>query len=122
MSLQRKGSHIDILGLSASVLCAIHCVSMPFILSAGALGSTQFITNPFIEITLILVSVVFGYSVIKKGYLNHSKKSIVALFVISSIFLIVFGIIIHDHESPISSIGRIGIALSFLLNWKSIQK
>jgi len=95
---------------------------MPFILSAGALGSTQFITNPFIEITLILVSVVFGYSVIKKGYLNHSKKSIVALFVISSIFLIVFGIIIHDHESPISSIGRIGIALSFLLNWKSIQK
>jgi len=35
MSLQRKESHLGILGLSASILCAIHCVSMPFLLSAS---------------------------------------------------------------------------------------
>lgn len=122
MSFQRKQSHIGFLGLSASILCAIHCVSMPFILSASALGTTQFITNPIIEITLIVVSILFGFSVIKKGYSNHNKKAIFALFIASSIFLLVFGIIIHDHESPISSIGGVGIALSFLLNWKANQK
>lgn len=122
MSVQRKQSHIGLLGLSASILCAIHCVSMPFILSASALGTTQLISNPLIEITLILISVIFGYSVIRKGYLNHKKTSIMAIFIMSSIFLIIFGIIIHDHESPISAIGGIGIAISFLLNWKAIQK
>lgn len=122
MSLQRKESHLGFLGPSASVLCAIHCVSMPFILSAGALGTTHFMTNPIIEISLILVSIVFGYSVIKKGYSNHSKKYIVALFFASSVILFFFGILIHNHESPISSLGGFGIALSFLLNWKAIQK
>lgn len=122
MSLQRKESQVGIVGLSASILCAIHCVSMPFILSASALGTIQFITNPFIEMTLILVSILFGFSIIRKGFLRHQNKSVVFLFIASSIFLIIFGIIIHDHNSPISAIGGIGIALSFLFNWKAIRK
>jgi len=122
MNLQRKESHIGILGLSASILCAIHCVSMPFILSASALGTTQFIANPMIEITLILISIGFGFTVIKKGYLSHQKKYIPFIFLVSSLFLLIFGIVLHNHESSISSIGGIGIALSFILNWKAFQK
>jgi len=97
-------------------------VSMPFLLSASALGTTQFITNPYIEITLILISILFGFSVIRKGFLKHKNRSIVLLFLASSVFLVFFGIIIHDHNSPVSSIGGIGIALSFLFNWKAIRK
>lgn len=105
--------------MSASILCAIHCISLPFILSAGALGLTQVIQNPLIEFSLIAVSILIGFPVIKKGYANHSKKYILVLFAVSALFLITFGIIFHSHESSISSIGGIGIALSFFLNWRA---
>lgn len=121
MSVNRKGSQLGIISMSASILCIIHCVSLPFILSAGALGLTQFITNPLVEISLITISILFGFSVIRKGYSIHSKLHIVVLFIASSIFLILFGVVFHNHDSFIGSFGGLGLAASFILNWKATQ-
>lgn len=121
MSANRKGTQMGLLSMSASLLCAIHCISLPFLLSAGALGLTQFITNPLIEFSLIAISILFGFTVIRKGFSIHGKLHIVFLFIASSSFLILFGVIFHNHESLIGSLGGIGLAISLLLNWRASQ-
>ncbi len=116
---KKRSAQLSILGASASILCAIHCISLPFLLSAGALGLSGFFSNPFVEFSLISISVVFGVLIIRKGYAKHKQLPIVWLFGTSSIILIVFGLILHNHTSILHTIGGVGIALSFLLNWKA---
>lgn len=121
MRVERKGTQLGLLGMSASILCAIHCISLPFIVSAGALGLTQLIQNPIIEFSLIAISIIIGYSVIKRGYASHGKKHILVLFACSAVFLFLFGILLHSHDSFIGSFGGIGIAISFFLNWRAAR-
>jgi hypothetical protein len=116
---KKRSAQLTILGTSASILCAIHCISLPFLLSAGALGLSNLFTNPYVEFSLISISLVFGYLIIRKGYATHQQIPIVLLFGISSVFLVVFGLILHDHTSVLHTAGSIGVAFSFLLNWKA---
>lgn len=44
----------DLIALTSSVLCAIHCAAVPIILSFSTLGSLHFLENPWIEWSFIL--------------------------------------------------------------------
>lgn len=116
---KKRSAQLTFLGTSASILCAIHCISLPFLLSAGALGLSGLFSNPYVEFSLISISVVFGFLIIRKGYSNHQQLPIVLLFGVSSVLLILFGLILHDCSSLFHSAGSIGVAVSFLLNWKA---
>ena len=54
-----KNNSIDLIALSSSIICAIHCATIPVVLSYSTLSSLHFLENPFIEWAFISFALVF---------------------------------------------------------------
>lgn len=66
---------LDLIAITSSILCAIHCAIVPILLSFSALASFHFLGNPWIEWSFIL----FGF-VLAIGSLLSSYKKVHQIF------------------------------------------
>lgn len=120
MSNKTKVSKASVIGFSASILCAIHCMAMPFILSFGVLGGMNFGSG--LEFGMIGISIIFGIWSIGTGYKKHGNRLVVALFVtgallLSTYFLFAHSILVHTFNT----LGGLMVAASFFWNFRIIQ-
>lgn len=101
-----KNKIADILGLSSSVICLIHCL-LPVFLVSGMLGLSHWLHNPIVEIVLIGVAI-FSVSQIWKSI----RGSFLMWFFIFGLLLLSLGIFFHGFQwGSILMIGG-GILLS----------
>jgi len=123
MRNQFFGLHLDFLGFSASVLCALHCAALPFLLTLAPLAGLQFLDNPWIEYTFILLSLLIASNALIHGYRRHHQKSLPLIVAFAGFVLIALGRLIELEWSEIlfTSCGGITIAIAHLINWKQIQ-
>jgi len=117
MNDKTKVSKASVIGFSASILCAIHCMAMPFILSLGVLGGMNFGSG--LEFGLIGISILFGIWSIGTGYKTHKNFFVIALFtggalLLSSHFLLSHGTLINIF----STLGGLMVAASFFWNFR----
>jgi len=84
---------LDSIGLTASVVCAIHCALLPLFLLALTFYGLKFVVGPLLEYSLIAVSVIIGLFTLTHGYKNHHKSLIPMV-----IFLTGLGIIFSSHS------------------------
>ena len=71
MKNQFVGLHPDFMGFSASLLCAVHCAALPFLLTLAPLAGLQFLRNPWVEYALILISFGIACYALIPGYRRH---------------------------------------------------
>jgi len=118
------GLHLDFIGFSASMLCAIHCAAIPFLLSLAPLAGLQFLENHWIEYTIIILSLIIASNALVHGYRKHHKKVQALLLALGGFLLIALGHIMHteSQEMVFASSGGVTIALAHLVNWKHIKK
>lgn len=94
--------NLDLIGFSASTLCAIHCALMPFVFLILPLIGLGFATNSLFEYSFILISLIIGTFTFKHGYLNHHKKLYPLCIFLSGLTLVVishFLIVDHSHHA-----------------------
>ncbi len=95
---------LDLLGFSASTICAIHCALMPFIIVFLPMFGLQFIADPLVEYIFIAVSLIIGAFTFRHGYFNHHKKLYPFLLFLTGFFIIVAGhTLFHNHSHEINS-------------------
>lgn len=110
---------LDSLGFSASFLCALHCASLPLILTAISASSFSFLANPFFEVSMILVSVLIGLSSLLPSYKNHKNIVPIASLLIGFSFIFSGHFVVPDYlESIVTPIGAFIVAFSHLINIK----
>jgi ABC-type nickel/cobalt efflux system permease component RcnA len=105
-------SKLDMLGFSASTICAIHCATIPVILLFLPLIGLEFITDPFIEIALIGLSLIVGVYTLTRGYLRHHRRIYPIILFIAGLAIIAIGHFAfgHElHEGEVSTIDALGI-------------
>lgn len=110
----------DIVALTSSFLCAIHCALVPIVLSFSSLGSLSFLTNPWIEwlfislgLVLVAVSLCPSY---KKIHLNAFPLK---LAVVGFTFIGLSRLEINELWEPIFTVtGATIVASSHYKNWK----
>ncbi len=121
---QFVGLHLDFIGFSASLLCALHCAALPLLLSLAPLTGLQFLDNPWIEYTLILLSVVIASNALIHGYRRHHQKLMALLVAATGFSLITMGRLIEVEWSEVllTSTGGVVIAMAHLLNWRDIRR
>ena len=116
--------NLDFLGFSASMLCAMHCALLPFVMTVGVLSGLSWLNAPWIEISFILISIVLAafslYPAYKKEHANAKPLQIATLG-----FFLLFLSRIAGHGSvyeviPIV-IGGILIAISHIINWQLLK-
>lgn len=79
---------LDILGLSTSLLCAIHCAVLPLLLSLGYMGqSLQWLDHPLFELCVALLTSVFVYASLVRGYFKGNVRR-------HTLFIALFGLLL----------------------------
>ncbi|MBD5779277.1 MerC domain-containing protein [Pelagicoccus sp. NFK12] len=89
----------DLAGISLSVLCAIHCLSVPFLMGVLPMFGLDFVGNHEFEWVMMgIIFLVAGISYVN-GFRRHGRKAIFAFFVAGVvIFTVVRPLLGHDHH------------------------
>jgi hypothetical protein len=120
MKNQFVGLHLDFVGFSTSMLCAIHCAILPFLLTIAPLAGLQFLENHLIEYAIIFLSFVIASLALIHGYRKHHRKPMALIIVALGFMLIGAGQLLHSEslEVILTSCGGFTIAIAHLVNWK----
>ncbi|WP_268036793.1 MerC domain-containing protein [Algoriphagus sp. PAP.12] len=118
------GAHLDFIGFSASLACAIHCAFLPFVISTLPFLGLGFLANPYIEYAVVLSSLFLALYALSHGYIRHHQKMLPILIVSLGFLIISIGLLWAPEslESVITPLGAIVIAWGHFLNWKAIKK
>lgn len=115
-----KNNTLDIIALSSSLMCAVHCAAIPIVLSFSSLTNLHFLKNPAIEWTFICLGVVFAITSLWPSYkkTHHNKKPL--LFVALGFTLIAVGRLDVTELWEISNtvLGASLVSVAHFINWK----
>jgi hypothetical protein len=118
------GTHLDFIGFSTSIACAIHCAFLPFLVSTLPFLGLGFLENPWIEYGIILLSLGLALFSLSHGYLRHHKKIRPILIVSFGFLLISFGLIWGPEslEFIITPVGALLVGIAHYVNWIKIKE
>lgn len=109
------------LGFSLSLLCAIHCMAMPFLIAfAPFFGS--FISHTA-ETYILIASAGLGAYVFVSNYQQHGNFLPISLLVLSLLLSFAGLVLFHDKwEVPFMASGGFCMAIAYYINWKAQKK
>jgi hypothetical protein len=112
------------LGISASLICAIHCALMPLLVTSLPLFGVNLIENIWVEISLLVFAFVVGFYSLWHGYRKHHHR-IVTLLIFSA--GITFFVVHQFVEVPYYGIililpGVISVLSAHFLNYRLCRK
>lgn len=112
--------NLDKLGISASLLCAIHCALVPVILPLMSAVGLGFLWSHEFEFFMIALAFVVGIWALSHGYrYAHRKLLPFVLFTIGIGIIFLSKLIFHhEYEFIILPIGAIFIVIAHWRNWK----
>lgn len=111
---------LDKLGASLSLLCALHCISLPILLTTMPLLGQSFLTNPILEASLIVGSLVIAAYTLFRDYLyTHHRWTALVVAAVG------FGFILSAHwvfppaaETLFMLMGGIFTSSAYYINWR----
>ncbi len=84
----KLGINADILGIGASIACAVHCAILPLFLSGLSIFGVNIIHNFWFESAMILLAFVVGMFSLRHGFVRHHHSPVpFLLFAAGMIFL-----------------------------------
>lgn len=113
--------NLDFWGTTTSLLCAIHCAFLPFLLSFGLINSQNWMANPFFEFIILGLTSFFVYFSIIKPYFQKGSSKTIVLIALIGLFLVIIHHIVPFYQTLVVVIGGILIAVSHILNLKQIK-
>lgn len=112
--------NLDSLGFSASMLCAVHCVAVPLLLTVSTWSGLQILNKPSIELTVLCGSAVFALVSIVPSCIRYHRNPKALALVIAGFILIGLGRFDVDKiwEIVFTSVGAATVASAHFLNWR----
>ncbi len=128
--------NLDALGISASMICLVHCLFLPLFLVLFPLAGVAAVENEAYEIGLIALSFGIAFVALRSGYQKHHRKGVFALFFLAMLLFIGGFMGHHDHhghhhhahpahhlhETLLPTVlhisGSVVLAVAHLFNWR----
>ena len=113
-------SRLDRVGFFLSIVCAVHCASMPLLIAIIPLIGAEFLHNPILEMVLIGTTVLIAGSILIKDYLQLHRSFIPLGLLLLGVAAKLSGIFIfgHQYEPVIITSGAAFILLAYIANWR----
>jgi hypothetical protein len=92
---------LDRVGISASLLCAIHCAALPVALAALPLAGAHFLLGGTVELVMIVISAVVGTLSLGSSYRLHGRLNPLMMMIAGATILIA-NFIGHDSHSALA--------------------
>jgi hypothetical protein len=113
-------SKLDNVGMTASVLCAVHCAIIPMLITSLPLLGLGFLANPWFEWGMIIFALCIGISAIGITYIRIKHSLLPVILLIAGFAIIIAGhlFVRSWHEAIIVPIGGLLIAAAHFFNYK----
>jgi predicted membrane metal-binding protein len=120
MSFSRPGAKLDKIGMTASILCAIHCAVVPLLITSLPLFGLGFLANPWLEWSMILFALLIGVYAIGLSFFKHHHKRLPLILLIAGFIVIISGhLFIKDwREAIVVPVGGLLIATAHVFNYR----
>lgn len=121
--MKLKNNTIDIIALTSSLICAIHCAAIPIIISFSSLSSLHFLGNPYIEWTFIGLGVIFVFVSLWPSYKKvHFNKKPLIFAAIGFGFIALGRLHLTDlWEVSNTVIGASLVSVAHYINWRLLR-
>ncbi|MCP9766576.1 MerC domain-containing protein [Lacihabitans sp. LS3-19] len=123
--LKRIKKHSHLLhktGMTLSLICLIHCLSMPFIITLLPIVAKGFLNHTF-EIILVVSSLILAVILLTKDYKIHHKSLPLKLLIGAAISQYIGLFIVNENlESAFVVMGSFLMAFAYINNWNMHQK
>lgn len=106
-----KSKILDVVGISAAVLCLIHCIVFPLLMIIP-LGISH---NPFVDLIFLIIGAVVVYRILKKT--KHMWLKIVFVVSIVLISISVFADLFFEMHVPLIYFGAAGLIAGHIINF-----
>jgi hypothetical protein len=119
MMVKRK-SKLDNVGMTASLLCAIHCAVVPLVITSLPLVGLGFLANPLVEWSMIILALFVGVYAIGLSYFRTHHKPLPMILLILGFLIIIIGHLFVSgwREGIVVPIGGLLIATAHFFNYK----
>jgi len=113
-------SKLDNAGMTASVLCAIHCAIVPLLITVLPLSGLGFLANPAIEWSMIIFALFIGVYAIGLSYLRTHHRLLPVILLVSGFITIIIGHVFVKgwHEALVVPVGGLLIATAHFFNFR----
>ncbi|MGG7469688.1 MerC domain-containing protein [Chryseobacterium arthrosphaerae] len=110
-----KSKILDAVGISAAVLCLIHCIVFPLLLIVP-LGISH---NPYIDLGFLIIGAIVVFNVTKKTA-NRQLKLLFWLSILLISISVMTDLIFEIHL-PLIYVGAAGLITGHIINFKNHQ-
>jgi len=108
-----KSKILDAIGISAAVLCLIHCIVFPLLLIVP-LGMSH---NPYIDLAFLCIGTIVVFRVTKK--ITNRWLKFLFWISVSLIFISVLTDLIFEVHIPLIYVGAAGLITGHIINFKN---
>ncbi|HTB26847.1 MAG TPA: MerC domain-containing protein [Puia sp.] len=112
----------DLVGIGASLACAVHCAILPVFLSGLSIFGVNIIHNFWFESGMILFAFAVGMSSLRHGFIRHHNRYIPFLLFISGMFFLLVKQFWHEYEMILLPFALILIISAHIFNFRFIRK
>jgi len=118
MNKQKKSYILDVFGVSASFLCALHCSLLPLAIASGLLSNVFMAGHGVFEMIFIVISVGLAFFSLYQSFVRHGNFKPLMSFG-AGLLLIIIGFNVHGMaEIILATTGGLIIAYAHLHNIK----
>jgi hypothetical protein len=115
--------NLDKAGIIVSALCAIHCLTLPVLVSVLPLIGLQFLADKIVEFILILVALFIATLSLSGSYLKiHRNFFPIAVIFIGFLILIIGRNLFEESEVILTVSGALLVITAHIFNWKLSNK
>jgi hypothetical protein len=114
---------LDYIGISLSLLCALHCSLLPLLITSLPLWGLSFLANKYCEAGIITASFLIGVYSLICGYKRTKLTMPLALLAAGFTFILSAQFLADEsYELKLMVAGGLLIAAAHFKNWKAMHK
>jgi hypothetical protein len=116
----KYSSRLDNAGMTASILCAIHCAIVPLLITVLPLVGLGFLANPLVEWSMIIFAVFIGFYAIGSSYVRVHHKIMPVVLLFGGFMVIIIGHVFVQgwREAIVVPLGGLLIATAHFVNYR----
>lgn len=107
----------DSLGIATTLLCAIHCMVLPLLLTSLPLMGIDLIHDPVFEWSMILLAIIIGIYALYHGYIKHHRNIVPVYLFLAGAALLIVKQLFHDFQLLL----LLAIPLIVVAHWKNYK-
>lgn len=118
------GFNVDFLGFVVSLLCIVHCLCLPFLVTVLPLLGASFLENPMVENGLLVASVMITIYALRHHFKGTFYTQLPILIASVGLIVIFSGSFFSTETAEISvkALGVLLVCTAHIFNWRSIHR